>query len=232
MNWNDLIWGAVGFLLTVMIFSYLIGDNLFFRLASSVFIGLTAGYLSVLIIREILIPYLWEPLAFGLWSERLWTLVPLALITLLILSQFPKFSKLGSLPLAFLAGLAAAITVGGAVFGTLIPQTRAVIEAFDPQTWQSGDGKTWMKITDATIMLIGTVATLAYFHFGRKKSQEEKADANQRPVVFEIMSKFGQVFIGLTLGAIFAGIFSTALFALVDRLWFLGEFVIRWTGGN
>jgi len=31
MSLSELIWGGVGFLLTVMVLSYLIGDNFFFR---------------------------------------------------------------------------------------------------------------------------------------------------------------------------------------------------------
>jgi len=59
---NDLIWGAVGFLLTVMVLSYLIGDNFFFRLAVHIFIGLTTGYVAVLIIRHVFWPLLILPI--------------------------------------------------------------------------------------------------------------------------------------------------------------------------
>jgi hypothetical protein len=231
MEWNEFVWGLVGFLLTVMILSYLIGDNIFFRLAASLFVGLTAGYLAVLIINEILLPYLWFPLVSGSLNTRLWALVPLVLIGFLGLSQFPRFSRLGTIPLAFLAGLVAALTVGGAVFGTLIPQTRAVIEGFDLQIWQSKGGH-FSQIAEALIMLLGTVATLSYFHFGRRKASQPKPEVNQRPKMIEALSKTGQVFIGITFGAIFAGVFSTALLALIFRIAFIGQFITQWIVGN
>jgi len=232
MAWNEFIWGLVGFLLTVMVLSYLIGDNIFFRLASSLFIGLTAGYISVLIIKDVLGPYLWVPLVSGSWTTRLLALVPLLLIGLLVISQVPRFVQWGSYPLAFLAGLAAALAIGGAVFGTLIPQASAIINAFDLEAWRMEEASTWSRIAEAVIMLIGTVATLSYFHFGRRREQPPSEESSRRPKPLESFTKVGEAFIGIALGAIFAGVFSTALFALINRLAFIGQFFARWVGGN
>jgi predicted membrane protein len=40
---GDLIWGIIGFLLSILVFSYLIGDNPLFRFAIHLFIGVSAG---------------------------------------------------------------------------------------------------------------------------------------------------------------------------------------------
>jgi len=127
MNMSELIWGAVGFLLTIMILSYLLGDNVFFRIAVHIFIGLTSGYLAVLIFNQILLPQLLTPLTTGSWPDIVWFIVPLLMIILLLLSQIPRFKSIGNIPLAYLVGVTAALAIGGAVFGTLIPQSRAVI---------------------------------------------------------------------------------------------------------
>ena len=232
MNWNELIWSLVGLLLTVMVLSYLIGDNAFFRLASALFIGLTAGFVAVRIFKDILGPYLWLPLMAGTWSERLLALVPLILISLLVLSQIPRFAHWGSFPLAFLAGLAAALAIGGAVFGTLLPQARAVIDAFGLDAWQQADRSAWAPALEAVIMLIGTLATLSYFHFGRRKKQPLPEETQQRPVILEGLSKLGEVFIGIALGAVFAGVFSTALLALNNRMVVISQVIARLLGGN
>ncbi|MFW5713524.1 MAG: hypothetical protein ACOCYU_02515 [Brevefilum sp.] len=229
---SEFVWGLVGFLLTVMILSYLIGDNFFFRLASSLFIGVTAGYLAVLVINDILGPYIWMPLVGGSWAERLWIAVPLILIALLGLSQLPRFSRLGTLPLAFLAGLVAALTIGGAVFGTIIPQADAIVNSFDLARWRVDDRRSWIQGVDAVIMLIGTLTTLSYFHFGRRKPHHPQEETNQRPKALESLSAVGQVFIGVTLGAVFAGVFSSALLALINQMAFVGQFIARWIGGS
>lgn len=231
MTLTTILWSVAGFLLTIMILSYLLGDTIFFRLAAYLFVGLSAGYLAVVLARQILWPYLLLPLITGTWVERLWLGVPLALVILLALSQFSKMASAGRIPLAFLIGLTSAIVIGGAVFGTLIPQAQAVVTAFDPSDWYAVPTHTWLRILDAVVMLVGTVGTLSYFHFGRKRILNHEQDAARRPQPFEGLSKIGSVFIGITLGAVFAGIFSTALMALIDRLAFLGDTVLFWMGG-
>lgn len=232
MMMSELIWGVVGLLLTVMVLSYLIGDNFLFRLAVYIFIGVTTGFLSVLIIRQILWPYLMAPLISGSGVEMLWVLIPLGLAILLLMSQFTRFVDVGRIPLAFLAGLTAAIAIGGAVFGTMIPQIRAVVEGFDPVGWYQTPGHPWLRILESVVMLIGVVGTLSYFHFGRRRLDNHEMQAKARPWIFEVLGKVGQVFIGIALGAVFAGIFSTALLALIDRLMFIGQFASRLLGGG
>ena len=227
MSMSDLIWGVVGLALTVMVLSYLIGDNFLFRIAASIFIGVTSGFLSVLIIRQILWPYLLAPMVGGTWIERLWVLVPLVLVLLLVMSQFPRFRGVGRIPLAFLAGLTASVAIGGAVFGTMIPQIRSIVLGFDPSRWYQTPGQPWLRILEAVVMLIAVISALSYIHFGRSRSGDHDMRLILRPRIFEVMGKIGQVFIGIALGTVFAGIFSTALLALIDRLLFIGEFVSR-----
>jgi len=232
MSTYELIWGFVGLLLSVMVLSYLIGDNFFFRLAAYILVGVTAGFLTVLLINQILWPYLIQPLLLGTWNERLWVVIPLVLALLLIISQFSKFAGAGRIPLAFLAGLTAAIAIGGAVFGTLVPQARAVVDAFDPAGWYIEPGLPWMRIMEAVFMLLGVVGTLSYFHFGKKHRPDQNSDGTSRPASIEALSKVGEVFIGIALGAVFTGLFSSALLAMIDRLWFLGQFITRLVGGG
>jgi hypothetical protein len=231
MNPGTLVWTVVGFLLTVMVLSYLIGDNFLFRLAAYLFVGLTAGYLAVLLINQVLWPHLVQPLATGNWPGVLWLVIPAVFALLLLLGQIPKLSSLARIPLAFLVGLTAAVAIGGAVFGTLVPQAQAVIEGFDPAHWYTVPEQTWLRIADAIVMLLGTVSVLSYFHFGGKLKPKKIEDEHKRPVVLEGLSKIGQVFLGIVLGAVFAGVFSTALLALIDRLAFLGEAIQQFMGG-
>jgi len=231
MNFQyEIFWIVVSFLLTVMVLSYLLGDNIFFRFSAHLFIGLTSGYVVLLIINEILLPYLLTPFLGGTWIERLWLGIPILLILLLVVSQIKKFTWIGSLPLAYLAGIAAAVAVSGAVFGTLVPQSRAIVDSFDPTNLDLRGSRSWLTIIDAVVMLVGTIGTLSFFYFGRKKKPETDADRKKRPMIFEGLSKVGQVFIGITLGAVFAGVFSSALLALIDRILVIGQFITNLMG--
>ena len=108
----------------------------------------------------------------------------------------------------------------------MIPQSRAIIDSFDPDNFSAADGGfSGLKIVDAVVMLVGTIGTLSYFYFGRKRKPEMETDLMKRPIIFEVFSKVGQVFIGITLGAVFAGIFSSTLLALIDRILFIGQFI-------
>lgn len=232
MSVNEIIWGLVGFLLTIMALSYLLGDNFFFRLAMFLFVGVTAGYLGVLILHQILWPYLVVPLATGTLTERLWLIPPLILAALLLLSQIRRFAGLGSMPLAFLTGIAAGATIGSVLFGTLLPQSLAVMAAFDPDMLLSEPGTLWLRVLDGVVMLVGVVTTLGYFYLGSRKAQSETDSGEQRPPVFAALGKVGGIFLGITLGTLFAGVFSTVLMAFIDRIIFMGDFLMALFGGS
>jgi hypothetical protein len=225
MNSGELFWIGVGAVLSIAILSYLIGDNFLFRIASHIFVGLTAGYLVVLLIYEIIWPLLIQPILIGNGYGRLWMGIPFMLIVLLILSQFPRFKGFSSYPLAFITGVGAAVVIGGALLGTLLPQSFAVVDIFDPSGWDSGSNMLWLTIAEAVIMLLGVIGTLSYFHFGRKRNLLNERSLSERPLVFEAWGKVGQVFIGIALGSVFVGVFSTTLTALIDRILAITEFI-------
>ena len=101
--YNEIFWIVVSSLLTVMVMSYLLGDNVFFRMAAHLFIGITAAYVVLLIFNEIIWPYLISPMINSTWIERLWLGIPILLILLLIIGQIKKFAWMGRLPIAYLA---------------------------------------------------------------------------------------------------------------------------------
>ena len=127
----DLVTGIVSFLLTLMILSYLIGDNPAFRVAVYIFIGVSAGYAAAVAWWQVLFPRLILPLVTGSFIERVLALVALIMGVLLLMKLSPRTARLGNLSIAFLVGVGAAVAVGGAVIGTLIPQTLASIKVFD-----------------------------------------------------------------------------------------------------
>jgi len=57
----DLIGALLGFLLTVFIFSYIVGDNVLFRIATHLFVGVAAGYVAIVVIQNIILPQMIWP---------------------------------------------------------------------------------------------------------------------------------------------------------------------------
>jgi hypothetical protein len=218
ISFHDLVTGIFSFLLTMMILSYLIGDNPAFRVAVYIFVGVSAGYVAAVVWWQVLYPRLLVPLLTGSFSERLLPLIALFLGVLLLAKLSPRTAWLGNPSIAFLVGVGAAVAVGGAVMGTLIPQTQASINVFD----LSNAGQYWLEqLFFGTIMLVGTITTLVYFHFG----VESTPGGPQRGKLVIILGWIGQIFIAITLGALFAGVFTAAMTALIERLNFTWSFL-------
>jgi hypothetical protein len=213
----DLVTGIISFILTLMILSYLIGDNPLFRVAVYIFVGVSAGYAAAVAWQHILLPKLVEPLLGGSPQQRLLLLVPLFLGLSLLGKLSPRFARLGNPAMAFLVGIGAAVAILGAIFGTILPQTRASIDLFDTGTGGSLVG----RLFTALVFLIGTITTLVYFQF----SSRATSAGPQRSRLVSALSWVGKGFIAITLGVLFAGVFTAALTALIERISSLWVFI-------
>jgi hypothetical protein len=104
---------------------------------------------------------------------------------------------------AFLVGTGAAAAVAGAMLGTIYPQALGSINVLG------------QNLLEGMLVLLGTVFTLAYFQF---TVLGKKAPIGKRGWLIGAIALVGQAFIAITLGTLFAGVFSAALTALVDRI--------------
>jgi hypothetical protein len=217
MSLVDLIGALLGFVLTISIFSYIWGDNALFRIAAHLFIGVTAGYVAVVVIHDIILPQMVFPFVEGFMEgERgamVFAILFLILGALMLTKISPRLTKLGNPAVAYLVGVGAATAIGGAVVGTLFPQTSASINVF------SGN-----NFFDGLVILVGTLTTLLYFQFviGRKREDEPP---DQRPRGLEVVSGVGQIFIAVTFGALFTGVYLAAITALIERVSFIWDLI-------
>ncbi|MGD0876900.1 MAG: hypothetical protein ABSA01_01985 [Anaerolineales bacterium] len=215
---QGLLPGFLSFLLTLMILSYLIGDNPAFRVAVYIFVGVSAGYIAAVVWWQVVYPKVFIALFSGTFREALIALLALILGVLLLFKLTSRMAWLGTPSLAFLVGVGAAVAVGGAVMGTIIPQTQASFNVFN----LTSVGETWLeRLLFGAITLVGTITTLVYFHFGARST----VGGPQRGKLVEWLSRIGQVFIAITLGVLFAGVFAAALTALIERLNFIWYFL-------
>lgn len=215
MNPQDLFGGLLGFAVTLVVFSFLIGDNGAFRLVMHIFLGVSAGYIAVVVVYNMLWPKLLLPIMEAHGWGILRAGLPLLLSLLLFTKLSRRFSVFGTPVLAFIVGVGAAVALGGAVFGLLFPQASATINVFDFQAANQSQKNVNLALINGSVILLGTLSSLAYFHFGVRS----KAGSNaQRPAVIEWLAPIGQGFIVVALGIIFAGIYAAALAALIERL--------------
>lgn len=219
-NLTEFIGLALGFLLTILIFSYLMGDNPFFRLAIHVFIGVSAAYVAIITINNVLIPRLIMPLINGSQGERLLSIV-LLVPSLFLFFKVTRLRRAGNWSVAILVGIGAAAAIGGAITGTLFPQILGTINSVDPSAYTVTTSR-WDQAINGLIIVIGTISTLLYFHFG---TQDIPGQSDERLPFIESISKIGKVFLAITFGALYAGVYLSALAALIERLSFIWDFL-------
>ena len=208
-----LIPAIISFLLTVMVLSYLFGDNPLFRFATHVFVGVSAGYVAVVAFYQVILPYLVFPLWNAPMIEKGLLLIPLILSALMLMKISPRLGWLGGPAVAYLVGVSAAVAIGGAVLGTIFPQTAAAIEPFNilnPTQVHPVE-----SLFNGLVMLVATIGTLAYFHFGARRQADGSAKRNG---LIEVFAWVGRLFVALTFGVLFAGVYTAALTALIERI--------------
>jgi hypothetical protein len=208
----DLIYAFIGLILTLMVFSYLIGDNPLFRFAIYLFIGVSSGYAAAVIMRSVLLPRL-SALQTNDLNQLMLAIIPLIFGFSLLAKFSPRISWVGSFAMAILVGVGAAAAVSGALIGTLLPQAQAAMDAFD--LGAALGGNPLLRLMEGTVMLLGTVLTLASFHFSTGRAPDGTPKRNP---MFEGIAAAGRIFIAITLGVLFAGIYVAALTAMIERL--------------
>lgn len=216
----DLIGTIIAGALTVMVLSYVLGDNVLFRVAVHLFIGVAAGYAGALALRNILWPRLVLPLlSGGLAALNNSMIISWFLVLMLVLKLSPGTARWGSLPLALMVGVGAALVVGGAVTGTLVPQSLAAIDTLDPSAVTPVTGETGAeRVVNVLVLLLGTLSTLIYFRFSARRLPSGEA---ARSRWMTIVAWVGRGFIAITFGVMYAGALAAALTVLADRVQFL-----------
>lgn len=218
INLLDLIAGAISFLLTLMILSYLIGDNPLFKMAAYLFVGVASGYIAAVVFWQALYPRLFAPTAFALFSgsydQGLLLVVPWLGVALIFMKGSPRLAGMSQLALAFLVGAGAALILVGALTGTILPQVGDAINAFDLKAASARNANFFETVASGGVALIGAASSLAYFHFGANR----KADGSmKRFAAVEWLAWIGRFFVAIALGAIFAGAYAAALVAFIER---------------
>ena len=211
----DLVGVWVAFVLTLVVYSYLLGDNrLFrslFRLAEHLFVGSAVAYAVVVAYHSVLYPRLIAPLssdALGNWIA----LIPLVLGLLLLFKAKTSWSWLGNISMAYLFGVGAALAIGGALFGSLWPQVRATLLPVNAP----GD---WLTGVNHLLLIVGTIGALLYFRF--ESTPSEGVVGRLWGGFLKVWAQVGRLVILIAFGVIFATTLGARLALLIGRLQFL-----------
>jgi hypothetical protein len=220
--------------LTLCVFSYLLGDNVLYRLAEHIFVGVAVGYAVVVAFHHVLVPKLINPAIEALsdsGSADVGQLILLSISFLLGLLLLTKafrvsgpISWLGSFSLACLLGVGAALSIGGALMGTLLPQANATAD-LNRYVARYGPG---LGLFSGIVVLAGTTGVLLHFYFS---AGGEGPLAGIRDRLVKTWGGLGRWFIYIAFGAILATTFMSRLSLLTGRIEFLLDSLRGLIGG-
>jgi len=188
-----------GAVLTIMIFSYLLGDNFIYRIAISIFIGAAAAYVLIVAVESVLLPWVDTTLINPVepWI-RVVGMIPFLFGLLLLFKASPRLSRLGNVGLVAVLGIGTALALVGAVNGTLLPLSQ-------------GSAVSQGNIFDTLIAVIGTTTVLIYFtYIGVRRAGGDV----EQPLYVRGPGVVGQAFIVITLGATYGLLIISALTVL------------------
>ena len=207
---TDLIGVWVGAILTLLVFSYLLGDTPLFRIAQALFVGVAVGYGATVAIFLVLLPNLVDPLLTNTTSN--WPLfIPLALGLLLFTKLRTSWAPIGNLSIAFLFGVGGALAIGGALGGTLLPQLSATIVSLAPA--QGLDA-----VVNNLLLVFGTIGAFLSFRF---VTSTKRRPLRALDTVARGWGNVGRWFVLIAFGAIFAGTAVSRVSILIGRVYYL-----------
>jgi hypothetical protein len=205
------LWG--GFILTLMVFSYVLGDNVLYRLAIYAFVGLVGGFVAIAAVEGVLLPWLRAALFTDDPSARIAGIILLAFGGLLLLRAAGRAGVVANIPLGYLIGVGSAVAVVGAVSGTLLPLSRATAGAAAAGLDDPG------ALLNALLLVIGVVCTLVWFQYAARRTPG--VDETRRGAVVRALSGLGQGVLALTFGVLYGGAILSGLVIFSERIAYL-----------
>ena len=179
------VWCIV--LLTLSIFSYLYGDNPFYKAAEHIFVGVSAGYVFTITFWDTIWPNLFgrlfpEYVGAG-FSFDISYVIPLVLGIFMLFRLSKKYDWLSRISIAYIVGMMAGLKFYVFLNSNLLTQIKSSTVNL------SG---TYFSIFNDIIILIGVICGLVYFFFS--KEHTGTLGKISRIGVYFLMIKFGASF--------------------------------------
>ena len=188
MDFNfDIIGAWLVVLMTLSIFSYLYGDNIFYKSAEHIFVGVSAGYIFAITFWDQIYPNLLgrlfpEYINVG-YEFDISYIIPFILGIFMILRLVPNFSWLARISIAYIVGMAAGLKFYVFINSNILTQIKSSAINFNANN---------LEIVNQVIVLIGVLSGLIYFFFS--KEHDGTIGKISKLGVYFLMIKFGASF--------------------------------------
>jgi len=209
---NETIGIWIAAILTLAIYSFLYKDNPAYKFAEHIFVGMTAGYTLCIAYYNVLQPNLINELS----DHNYWVLIPAFLGLLMFSRFFSNIAWISRIPISFVIGVGAGISIPYSVQGSLMKQSSSTITPLI--TGNMSD--IWHIFTFADIsnilILLGVVSVLFYFFFSIEQNKGLK-----------YLSKVGIIYLMIFFGASFGYTVMGRVSLVIGRIRFL---LVDWLG--
>ena len=204
----------VASLVTLCVFSYLYRDNIFYKLAESIIVGVSAGYWIVLYFWEVLVAkvlvklapdvarYAFLPDTPNEAKPEYLYIVPVVLGCMVFCRLVPKIAWLGRWPLAFVVGTTAGLKLVLFLNADFVRQIRSTILPLIVMNTNESGGHDfdWKQSIQNIVIVASVLSSLTYFYF----SVEHKGLVGRisRVGIWVLMISFGASFALTVMGRI------------------------------
>ena len=168
-------------ILTIAILSFLYGDNPVYKMAETLLVGVSMGYLLVITWTNTLMAVLFKPLFV---ESEFWLIIPL-IFGLFMFGRFHKSTSfLSRYSMAVLIGSGAGVAIPAMLGARTLKQMTATVEMVQ--------GDSFLTIFSGLVVVAGLFSTLSYFYFSRE--HEGIMGRSARVGTYFLMIFFGTTF--------------------------------------
>ncbi|MDQ3023605.1 MAG: hypothetical protein M3R04_04340 [bacterium] len=202
------IWIAAG--LTLMMFSFIYKDNVFFRFGEHLYLGLSIGYYISVQYWGLLYPEVIRRVSI---DHNPWVLIPVILGFFVLLRLVPSLAWLSRWTFAFYLGGVAGYSIPNVIHNLLLKQISGTMRPLN------GDPASLADLPadiNQVILLVGVLSVLVFFFFSIEHKKAIGA-----------VSKSGLYFLMVGFGAAFGSTVMARISLLIGRFQFL---VYEWGG--
>ena len=192
MSISTNIWVWIAALFTLAIYSFLYKDNVFYKIAEKILVGVSIGYLLSVYWHNTIIAKVWNPLV---QDKNFLVIIPLILGLLMFSRLFRGRAYISRIPIAFVVGTGTGMAVPSS-FENLFKQVQGTM----PAAFSIGN----------IVILVGVITTLVYFFF----SLEHRGFIGK-------VSRVGITFIMIGFGAAFGATIMARISLFIGRIQFL-----------
>ena len=201
-----LIWHGLAVLMTLAIFSFLLGDNPVYKFAERLWVGVSTGYWTMLLFHTSFVDKVWDPIVH---QHQFLYLIPTALGILMWFRISPKLGWLSRYALAFYIGISTGVFIPLAFKTSIFLQVEGAVRPIHAD----------IAGLNYVLVLIGFVCSLAYFFFSRPHTG-----------AFGVLSKVGIYTLMVGFGAGFGLTVMGRVALVVQRVIFLRDYFVTLTG--